>query len=708
MAPERGLWHSWPPSSTPQELPAAGENVNDSVPSKDEARQRVELLRAEIDRHDELYYRRADPEISDAAYDALVRELRELEGRFPELADPASPLRRVGSDRDENFPSLEHSVPMISLANSYEREELEAFHQRLARLLGAEPAGYTVEPKIDGVAAALRYKDGKLTTALTRGDGQRGDVVTENLRTIREIPRQIDERRANDALGDFDFLEVRGEVYMPLAEFQAFNLSREEEGLSVFANPRNATAGTMKTLDTAEVARRPLRFWAYGLALPSPSILASHWTELDLLRELGFPVTPQSTRVTTLAELFTALDSLEEQRDHLPYQIDGAVIKLDDSTQWEELGSTAKSPRYALAYKFAAEQAQTVVESIEASVGRTGVVTPVANLRPVELAGSTVARATLHNQDEIDRKDIREGDSVIIEKGGDIIPKVVQVMAELRPKKSHPYRLPKTCPSCGEELVSLEGEVAVRCVNPVCPAQQRRALMHWAGREAMDIEGLGARWVDLFLELGLIRGIPDLYELEAEQLSDLEGWGEKSARNLVAAITASRQRPLANQIFALGIRHVGIGAARQLARHYGSFPAILETDQEHLEAVEDFGPTTARSVIEDLERRAPLIRALMERGLFATKAEKAPEVASDAPLRGQKVVLTGTLTQMERREAKARIEELGGKVTGTVSKSTDLVVAGEKAGSKLAKAESLGIKVMDEAAFLELLEGYSS
>jgi DNA ligase (NAD+) len=379
------------------------------------------------------------------------------------------------------------------------------------------------------------------------------------------------------------------------------------------------------------------------------------------------------------------------------------VIKLDDTSLWEELGSTAKSPRYALAFKFAAEQARTVVESIEASVGRTGVVTPVANLRPVELAGSVVARATLHNQDEVERKDIRVGDSVLIEKGGDIIPKVVQVLVEERPRGSRPYRLPEQCPSCAETLVRLEGEVAVRCVNPACPAQQRRALLHWAGREAMDIEGLGERWVDLFLERGLIQGIPDLYELDEEQLEELEGWGAKSARNLVSAIAGSRARPLANQIFALGLRHVGIGAARQLARHFGRFAAILDADQSQLEAVEDFGPTTARSVAEELARRGPLIAALRDKGLFATEEETPPEVPDDSPFAGKTVVLTGTLIHLDRREAKARIEELGGKVTGSVSKRTDWVVVGESAGSKLEKAEKLGVPTLSEDEFLRLL-----
>jgi DNA ligase (NAD+) len=677
--------------------------VSDSRRVPAATRRRVEELRREIARHDDLYYNRAAPEISDQEYDALVRELAELEAQHPALADAASPTRRVGADRDENFPSLPHSVPMISLANSYDRAEVEAFHRRLSRLLGEEPAAYVVEPKVDGVAAALRYEEAVLRVALTRGDGRRGDLVTAQLRTVDDIPATLDAGRIAAALGEAAVLEVRGEVYMPVADFRRFNEGRQEAGLPAFANPRNATAGSIKTLDVDEVARRPLRFWAYAVAVPGAAVLGSHWRELDFLGELGFPVPAERERVSGLEELSQALDRLQEQRESLPYQIDGAVIKVDDARRWEELGATAKSPRWALAYKFAAEQATTVVDGIEASVGRTGVVTPVANLEPVSLAGTTVARATLHNQDEVDRKDIRVGDTVIIEKGGDVIPKVVRVVVEMRPAGTRPYRLPRRCPSCASELVRLEGEVAVRCTNPLCPAQQRRAILHWAGRDAMDIEGLGERWVDLFLEKGLIDGIPDLYDLEVADLVDLEGWGEKSARNLVRNLEASRRRPLAHQLFALGLRHVGIGAARQLARHFGRIDAILEADQEELEAVEDFGPTTAASVVEELRRRASLIEALRSRGLLAVEEEVAPRVRS-GPFAGKTVVLTGALSAMDRHEAKARIEAGGGKVTGSVSRRTDLVVAGESAGSKLDKARELGVEVLDEKAFLELLE----
>lgn len=666
-------------------------------------RREVESLRAAIAHHNRLYYQESKTEISDREYDALVEKLQALEREHSELRSEDSPTERVGSDRNENFPSLEHSVPMISLANSYERAEVQAFHERIVKILGQAPGAYTVEPKIDGVAAALRYEKGKLSLGLTRGDGRTGDVVTENLETLDDIPRNLKLTGAPRALKDATELEVRGEVYMPLADFQLFNQQREEAGLAAFANPRNATAGSLKTLDIEEVARRPLRFWAYNIAVPHPRVLGSHFAELEALRTLGFRVAPHAVRASGLDEIYAALDALDQVRHSLDFQIDGAVIKVDDARLWDELGSTAKSPRYALAYKFAAQQAETRVESIEASLGRTGVVTPVANLIPVNLSGSMVSRATLHNQDEIDRKDIRVGDTVRIEKGGDIIPKVVEVVLSKRPQGSRPYCLPRKCPSCGEKLLRLEGEVAVRCTNRNCLAQRRRALMHWASRDGMDIEGLGGSGVELLFEHGLIESIADLYDLTAEPLAALPGFAEKSATKLVESIAASKERPLAHQLYALGIRHVGIGAARQLARRMGTFEKIRSATEEELEAVEDFGSIMAKSVVAELKANAKLIDALLARGLFAVEESVAAEVPEDSPFAGRSVVLTGSLTSMERREAKARIEALGGRVSSNVSKKTDWVVAGERAGSKRARAEELQVKIIDESEFLRLL-----
>jgi DNA ligase (NAD+) len=666
-------------------------------------RREVESLRAAIAHHNRLYYQESKTEISDREYDAMVEKLQALEREHPELRSEDSPTERVGSDRNESFPSLGHSVPMISLANSYERAEVQAFHERIVKILGQDPGAYTVEPKIDGVAAALRYEEGRLSVGLTRGDGRTGDVVTDNLETLDDIPRNLKLTGVPRALKDAAELEVRGEVYMPLADFQLFNRQREEAGFAAFANPRNATAGSLKTLDLEEVARRPLHFWAYSIAVPHPRVLGSHFAELEALCTLGFRVAPHAVRVSGLDEIYVALDELDQVRHSLDFQIDGAVIKVDDARLWDELGSTAKSPRYALAYKFAAEQAETLVESIEASLGRTGVVTPVANLTPVNLSGSLVSRATLHNQDEIDRKDIRVGDTVRIEKGGDIIPKVVEVVLSKRPRGSRPYRLPRKCPSCGEKLLRLEGEVAVRCTNRNCPAQRRRALMHWASRDGMDIEGLGGSGVELLFEHGLIESIADLYDLTEEALAALPGFAEKSATKLVESIAASKERPLAHQLYALGIRHVGIGAARQLARRMGKFEKIRSATEQQLEAVEDFGPIMAKSVVAELKANAKLIDALRARGLFATEESAATEIPQDSPFAGRSVVLTGSLTSMERREAKARIEALGGRVVSSVSKKTDWVVAGERAGSKRARAEELQVRIIDESEFLRLL-----
>ncbi len=666
-----------------------------------EARARVKALREALRRHEYLYYVEAAPEISDVEFDRMMAELAALEEAFPPLRTPDSPTQRVGSDLQEKFPRASHSVPMISLANSYEPAEVEAFHHRLERLLGREPGAYVVEPKIDGVAAALRYRDGRFWMGLTRGDGRRGDVITANLRTIDELPLEIDDACLRSAVGDSDFYEVRGEVYMPTADFAAFNRAREEEGLEVFANPRNATAGTLKTLDVEEVRRRPLHLWAYSLAVPGPVALGSHERELHLLRELGFPV-PEFERVDGLQELLASLGRWEQRREELPYAIDGVVIKLDDTSVWPTLGSTAKSPRYALAYKFAPEQARTRLLSIEASVGRTGVVTPVANLEPVELAGTTVSRASLHNQDEIDRKDIRVGDTVIVEKGGDIIPKVVSVVLSERPADSRPYRLPQHCPSCGSPLYREEGQVAWRCLDAACPAQLRGRIRHFASRDAMNIEGLGEKWIDLLLERGLVRGIPDLYRLDRETLASLPGWGEKSADNLLRHLERSRQRPLAAQIYALGLRHVGVTTARQLARHFGSFDALRRAGREELEAVEDLGPVIAASLVTELERNGEFYDELRSLGLLQTTEERV-RVPTESALADKRFVLTGTLESMDRREAKRRLETAGAKVTATVSRRTDVVVVGEDPGSKAEKARALGVEIWDENRLLQAL-----
>jgi len=673
------------------------------------ARSRVDRLRQEIREHDRLYHVEARPRISDSEYDALQRELMELEERFPELRSEDSPSQGVGSDRQEAFASAPHSVPMISLANSYEREEVVAFHERLARLLGHEPEGYVVEPKIDGVAAALRYVDGSLVLGLTRGDGKRGDVITENLRTVTGLLHAVEAAKLQSAFGTLpDELEIRGEVYMPLSKFEELNRAREAKGEEPFANPRNLTAGSLKTLDLAEVRRRPLHFWAYSIAVPDAALLGTHWKELELLDSLGFPVSGERRRAADLDAVFEALESLAERRAELDYLIDGAVIKLDDSTLYARLGRTAKSPRYALAYKFAAEQRRTKLLSIEASVGRTGAVTPVAHLKPVELAGTTVSRASLHNQAEIDRKDIRVGDTVLVEKGGDIIPKVVGVVLDERAKGSRRYRLPTRCPSCGAPLHRGEDEAALRCGNWRCPAQSQQRILHWASRDALDIEGLGERSVGAFLELGIIESVVDLYRLQAASLEELEGWGAKSALNLIESIERSKHQPLARQLFGLGLRHVGVTAAAQLARHFRSLSSILDTTVAQLIEVSDFGAITAESVWAELNERAEEIQELRRLGLFGVGDDSPDADAVDSPLQGKKCVLTGTLSSMDRREAKRRLEALGAKLSTAVSAQTDLLIAGEKAGSKQKKAEALGVEIWSEEQFLAALEAAES
>jgi DNA ligase (NAD+) len=665
----------------------------------EEARTRVEELREQIRHHDRLYYVESAPEIEDRAYDELAAELAELEGLYPELATEDSPTQGPGSDLGEGgFARMPHSVPMISLANSYEMADLEAFHARITKRLDRDPGHFVVEPKVDGVAAAIRYSGGRLSVGLTRGDGVQGDVITDNLRTIEDIPEDLDAKTLA-RLPAHEEIEIRGEVYMDLPGFARFNERREAEGLEPFANPRNATAGSLKTLDTEEVARRPLRFWAYYLAVPGPEVLGSHSAELAFLEELGFAVF-EHTRTKGLEGLVAAIEDLGDRRSAFDFLTDGAVIKIDDTATWAELGSTAKSPRWALAWKFAAEQATTRLLSIEASVGRTGVVTPVANLEPVLLAGTTVARATLHNQDEIDRKDIREGDLVVMEKGGDVIPKVVSVDLDARPKGTRPYRLPDECPSCSARLFREEGQVALRCLNPDCPAQLRGRILHFAARDAMNLEGLGEKWVDLLLSEGIVGHIADLYRLDPERIATLPGWGEKSATKFLGFVERSVERPLGNQIFALGIRHVGITAARQLARHFGDFGAIRAASIDDLTAVEDFGPITAVSVHEELERNAAFLDDLVSLGLLSTTEEKLEGVDEGGEFSGRTFVLTGTLAALGRREARELIEARGGKVTGSVSKKTDVVVVGEAAGSKEQKARELGLTLWDEETLL--------
>ena len=681
------------------------------------ARREIERLRAEILRHDDLYYRQASPEISDAEYDALDRQLRELEEAFPEFAAPDSPTRQVGADTDQRFPSAPHSLPMLSLANSYDPDEVAAFAERARRDLDTDDLVFTVEPKMDGVALAVRWREGRLDAALTRGDGREGDVITANAATVAGVRGTLaDGWRDAFPGGGVDACEARGEVFLTLSRFRELNAARQADGLDALANPRNATAGTLKTLDVEEVRRRGLSIFFYRLfplqadGAAGREVFPDHRTELDALRRLGLPVNPFLRTATSAAGLQAHLAELEALRPQLDYQIDGAVIKVD-SREWQEaLGHTAKAPRWGLDYKFAAEEATTVLRAVTLQVGRTGVITPVAELEPVALAGSTVARATLHNWEEMERKDIREGDAVVVVKGGDIIPKVLRVLADRRTGGERAVPRPERCPECGAATVRREGEVAIRCVNPLCPAVMAGRLRHFAGREACDIEGLGGRSVDLFLERGLVRGPGDLFRLEREALAALPGWGEKSADRLLAGLEQARHRPWAAKIFALGIPQVGTSTARTLAGRFPDIDALLAATPGQMAELPDIGPVVAEAVAGFLGSEAGrvLVADLRDAGFFLDR-EDVPATGADAPQEGYfaggSFVLTGTLEALTRSEAKRAVEARGGKVAGSVSKKTTAVVAGQKPGSKLDKARELGVEVLDEAAFLARLAG---
>ncbi len=652
-------------------------------------RERIEKLKRDIREHDHRYYVLAAPSISDEEYDALVKELEDIEARHPELRSPDSPTARVGSDLAKDFPSRLHTSPMLSIANTYSAEEVDEFDRRVRGLLPGETVEYACELKIDGVALALRYEDGALATGVTRGDGVRGEDVTQNVRTLRSIPLRV---------RDYDgSCEVRGEVYLERADFQRMNEARDEAGEKLFANPRNATAGSLKLQDPRVVANRPLRFFAYWLRLDNGGT-ATQWETLDQLRMLGFPVNSHLRLCASTNEVMAFAADMEAERDRLPYDIDGIVIKVNSHDQFRRLGTTAKSPRGVVAYKFRARQAETVLEDILLQVGRTGTVTPVAALRPVFLAGSTISRATLHNEQEVARKDIRIGDTVIIEKGGDVIPKVVRVVPEKRPPQSTPFVFAEKCPVCGSSLVRDKEEVAVRCVNAACPAQVEGRIIHFASRDAMNIKGMGPSLVARFVRLGLIADYADLYSLERKRLAVLDHIRMKKADNIISAIEASRGRDLSNLIFGLGIRYVGVGSARTLAQRFGSLDAIMDATADELEAVEDIGPVVATSIRDFFDNQAngEIIERLRAGGLPFETARRETPSAGDDFFMGRTFVLTGALESMTRGEASDMIQARGGKVTSSVSAKTDYVVAGADPGSKLDKARALGVAVIGE------------
>ena len=667
-----------------------------SVP-KEVARRAAELRR-EIEYHNYRYYVLDSPVISDAEYDALMRELQALERQYPELVTPDSPTQRVGAPPRPDMGEVRHRVPMLSLDNAFSEEEVRDFDRRVRERLGVERVRYSCEPKFDGASVSLRYEEGVLVEAGTRGDGYRGEDVTPNVRTIRTVPLRL------QGEGWPRVLEVRGEVVIPKDDFRRLNDERLARGEPPFANPRNAAAGSLRQLDPKVTAARPLAFFPWGFGELSEPIAESHAQALERLRGWGFRVIEHLEVADGIERCLEYYRRILALRDGLPFEMDGVVYKVDDLAACERLGYTARAPRWAVAHKFPAEEATTVVEDIIASVGRTGIITPVAVLRPVRVSGVTVTRASLHNQDEVDRKDVRIGDTVIVRRAGEVIPEIVAVVKEKRPRGARRWRMPERCPVCGSQVVRLPGEAHHRCMGGLyCPAQRKGAILHFASRRAMDIDGLGEKLVDQLVEKGLVKDPADLYRLRKEDLVALERMGEKSAANLLAAIERSKSTTLARFLYALGIPQVGEATAQALAEHFGDLDAIMKATPEQLEEVPDVGPVVARAIHSFFRERhnRDVIRRLLKAGVHWPRPRRR---AAGAPLAGMTFVLTGALESMTREEARRRLKALGAKVTDSVSRRTSYVVVGEAPGSKLDKARALGVPTLDERAFLELLE----
>ena len=668
-----------------------------------EAKKKIERLRQELDRHNYLYYVEAKPEITDREYDRRMRELMDFEKVFPEFLTPDSPSQRVGGAPLKEFRSIKHQVPMLSLDNTYSFSELEDFDGRVRKSLGEEPFSYFVEEKIDGVSIALVYEDGYLKLGATRGDGKNGDDITENIKTLGSVPLKIPVAGSSYKGPVPSLLEVRGEAYIGKAQFAKINAEKEKNGEELFANPRNACAGSLKLLDPKLVAARKLNAFIHGLARCEGGQQPESQSEaMAFLHSLGFKTIPSARKCDGLDKVFKTIEEIEKKRTTLDYEIDGVVVKVDQFEDQKTLGMTSKSPRWMIAYKYPAEQAETVLEDIKIQVGRTGVLTPVAILKPVQLAGTTVSRASLHNQDEIERLDARIGDCVFIEKSGEIIPQVISVNKDKRKGEPAKFIFPKKCPVCGEKAGKYGEEVAVRCLNPLCPAQLKGALKHFAGREAMDIENLGVSIIDQLVQKGLVKDLADLYYLKKTELEALERMAEKSAKNLIDGIEQSKKRPLPNLIFALGILDVGVHTAFILADRFGSIEKLSKAAPEDLEGIREIGPVTAESIAGFFgqESTKKLLKKLEAAGVQMDLVEKA---VGDNPFRGKTIVLTGTLESIDRSAAEALLRKLGAHPSGSVSKKTNILVAGPGAGSKLAKAQELGIPIWDEKKFLKEL-----
>lgn len=671
----------------------------------DEVEKKIDDLRALIRQYDYQYYVLDAPTVSDSEYDGIFRELSALEAQFPTLITADSPTQRVGGVALKAFDSVTHRMAMLSLNNAFEETELVAFDKRIRETLGIELVEYAVEPKFDGLAITLTYENGIFTQGATRGDGYTGENVTHNLRTIKAIPSRLNTNKPPK------LLEVRGEVLMFKADFQRLNEAQAQKEEKLFANPRNAAAGSLRQLDPNITATRPLSFFAYGLGVieerANESVLSfnSHNQSMDYLESLRFPVSHQRTVVQGVSGLLNYYQAIGAKRDSLPFDIDGVVYKVNSLRQQDELGFVSRAPRWAIAHKFPAQEAFTIVEDITVQVGRTGAITPVARLQPVFVGGVTVTNATLHNEDEVRRKDVHIGDTVSVRRAGDVIPEVITVVLEKRPANARMFVMPTTCPECGSHIIKLEDEAVARCTGGlVCPAQRKQAIIHFASRRALDIEGLGEKLVDQLVEANLVHTLADIYQLDLTTLANLERMAEKSADNLLIALSKSKQTTLARFIYGLGIRNVGEATAKELARYFGNLPALMAADVTVFQKVADIGPIVAESLVQFFAEphNKEVISKLIELGL--TWADSDGQSAVQGILAGKTFVLTGSLPSLSRDDAKALIEAIGGKVSGSVSKKTDYVVAGEEAGSKLDKAQSLGLLILDEAGLRALLD----
>ncbi len=677
--------------------------------NEEEVRKRIEALRRAIEYHNYRYYVLNDPVIPDSVYDALFRELVELEEKYPQFRTPDSPTQRVGGRPRDEFPKVRHPKPMLSLANAFSAEELWGWYNRLIKLIpeGTKIA-FVVEPKIDGLTVVLHYRSGRFVLGATRGDGIEGEDVTPNLRTIKQIPLRIPVPTKEGELPDVEvpsYLVVRGEAYVRRVDFEKFNEEQKRTGGRTFANPRNFAAGSIRQLDSSVTAQRPLRVWVYqlvvveGLSRP----ITSQWEALHYLKELGFPVNPENRRFENFEDVVNfCVQEGPRLRERLEYDIDGLVIKLDNLDLWDTLGYVGKDPRWAIAYKFSSEEAVTILLDIEVQVGRTGVLTPVAILKPVEIGGVTVSRATLHNEDYIIEKDIRIGDHVIVQRAGEVIPQVVRPLPELRTGEERIWRMPKRCPVCGAEVIRPPGEVAYYCPNSSCPAQLIRSVQWYASKQAMDIEGLGIKVAEQLVNEGLVKDLADIYYLKKEDLMKLPGWGEKKATKLLQAIENSKERPLWRLITGLGIKFVGQVTAQVLAERYHSIDELSRATEDELAAIEGIGPKIAQSIVVWFrqEQNKRVLEKLQQAGVRMSEEKET----SPKPLAGLTFVITGALSSMTREEAKNFIESLGGHVSNSVSRKTDYLIVGENPGSKLQKAQALGVPTLSEQEFFGLVE----